>query len=107
LTIPDRVIGRREDNGDCFGRVLGRLNGQGSIGNEDIDFESNQLGSELRIPLRLSFGISVIKSDILSFNVAKLAETSLQSLNPACCIGRRSAYKNAYACDVLRLLRLN
>src|SRR5262245_52995757 len=107
LTVPKWIIGRGEDDGDGFGRVLRLLGGHGSIGNDDIEFETDQLIGEIRQRLELSFRISVLDNNVFSFHVAKLMQALLQCLNAPCRVGSRSTYENPYARDLARLLRLN
>ena len=42
---------------------------------DDIDLETHQLGRKLREPIALSLRISVLDGDVLSFYVAKLAQS--------------------------------
>ena len=42
---------------------------------DDINFETHQLGRKLREPIDLPLRISVLAGDVLSFYVAKLAQS--------------------------------
>ena len=42
---------------------------------DDINLETHQLGRKLREPIELSLRISVLDGDVLSFYVAKLAQS--------------------------------
>ena len=42
---------------------------------DDINLETHQLGCKLRVPLALPLRISVLGGDVLSFYVAKLAQS--------------------------------
>ena len=51
--------------------------------------------------------ISVLKDDVLSFDVAKIMETLLKCLNLTCRSGRRAKFQNTYPGNFPRLLRLS
>src|SRR5882724_11037366 len=71
----------RHNDGNRLGRVLGRPERQDpSCYHDDINPETRQLGRELRSPIDLSLRISVFEGDILSFDVAKLAQSQPNSL---------------------------
>ena len=61
-----------------FGRLDRRVP---SCYHDDIDLETHQLGCRLRGPIDLSLRISVLDGDVLSFYVAKLAQSQPNSLD--------------------------
>src|SRR4029450_199240 len=69
--------------------------------------EPDQLGSEIRKSISLSLCIAVVDDDILTFHVAKLAQTALESFD-TCRVGRgRASHQQTYPRNFLWLLRLN
>jgi len=64
------------DDGNRLGRTHGRLDGYTpSCYHDDINLQTHQLGSKLRIPILLPLRISVLGGNVLSFYVAKLAQS--------------------------------
>ena len=64
------------DDGNRLGRILGRPDPRvPSCYHDDINLETHQLGQKLREPIALPLRISVLGGDILSFYVAKLAQS--------------------------------
>ena len=53
---------------------------------DDINLETHQLGRKLREPIALPLRISVLDSDVLSFYVAKLAQSQPK------CLGTRRTH---------------
>ena len=49
--------------------------GRPSCYHDDINLETHQLGRKLRVPIALPLRISVLDGDVLSFYVAKLAQS--------------------------------
>ena len=47
---------------------------------DDINLETHQLGRKLRVPIALPLRISVLDGDVLSFDVATLAQSQPNSL---------------------------
>ena len=73
---------------------------------DDINLETHQLGRKLGGPIDLPLRISVLGGDVLSFYVAKLAQSQpncLETGGLTSCIARREI---PYQWDLLRLLRL-
>ena len=59
---------------------------------DDINLETHQLGRKLREPIGLPLRISVLDGDVLSFYVAKLAQSQpncLETGGLTSCIARR------------------
>jgi hypothetical protein len=61
-------------------RVHGRIHGRTdyrdpSCYHDDLEFETHQLGRKLRPPIAFPLRISVLEGDVLSFYVAKLAQS--------------------------------
>ena len=59
---------------------------------DDINLETHQLGGKLREPIGLPLRISVLDGDVLSFYVAKLAQSQPNCLGTGgliSCIARR------------------
>src|SRR5262245_2585727 len=66
----------RHNDGNRLGRILGRQDYPGSSScHDDINLETHQLGRKLREPIDLSLRKSVLDGDVLSFDVAKLAQS--------------------------------
>ena len=88
-------IGRRahHNDGNRLGRILGRLDQRvTSCYQDDINLETHQLGRNLRMTIDLSLRISVLDGDVLSFDVAKLAQSRPNCLGTSgltSCIARR------------------
>ena len=49
---------------------------------DDINLETHQLGRKLRVPIALPLRISVLDGNVLSFDVAQLAQSQPNSLGP-------------------------
>ena len=59
---------------------------------DDINLETYQIGGKLRKPIKLPLRISVLEGDVLSFYIAKLAQSQPNGLGTArltSCIARR------------------
>ena len=66
----------RHNDGNRLGRILGRPDASvPSCYHDDINLETHQLGRKLRGPIELPLRISVLDGDVLSFYVAKLAQS--------------------------------
>src|SRR6266536_2455519 len=66
----------RHNDRNRLGRILGRQDPRGpSCYHDDIDLKTHQLGRKLRGPIALPLRISVLDGDVLSFYVAKLAQS--------------------------------
>ena len=64
------------NDGNRLGRILGRPDRMvPSCYHDDINLETHQLGRKLREPIELPLRISVLDGDVLSFYVAKLAQS--------------------------------
>ena len=70
-----RSSNRNEDNGNRCGRFFGGENTGRSGSNDDIRFKTDKLFRQGRETVKLSFCISVLDDNILSFNVTKLIES--------------------------------
>ena len=96
------------NDGNRLSRILGRADHRGpSCHDDDIDLESNQLGQKIRKPIALTFRIAVLGSDVLSFDVAKLAQNHTDRVGTSGVAGCRNICYIPYPPDFLRLLRLN
>ena len=73
----DRIGPKAHHNdGNRLGRILGRLDRPlPSCYHDDINLETHQLGRKLREPIGLPLRISVLDGDVLSFDVATLAQS--------------------------------
>ena len=69
---------------------------------DDINLETHQLGRKLRIPFGLVLRISVLAGDVLSFYVAKLAQSQPNSLGTS----GVTPHQIPYPGNFLRLLGL-
>src|SRR5215475_5696012 len=66
----------RHNDGNRLGRIRGRRDYPvPSYYHDDINLETHQVGRKLRKPIRLTLPISVLDDDVLSFYVAKLAQS--------------------------------
>ncbi len=66
----------RHNDGNRLGCILGRLDRHVSCRyHDDINLQTHQLGRKLRGPIDLPLRISVLDGDVLSFYVAKLAQS--------------------------------
>src|SRR5262249_50723386 len=75
-TCLDRIEpSTRHYDGNSFGRILGRPNQRFPSCYDDINLETYQFGRKLREPILLPLRISVLEGDVLSFYVAKLAQS--------------------------------
>ena len=76
LGLPRQDQPRGSYDGNRLGRILGRPGMPGpSCSHDDIDLETHQLGREPRLPLGPPLRKSVLDGDVLSFYVAKLAQS--------------------------------
>jgi hypothetical protein len=57
---------------------------------DDINLETHQLERKLRVPIELSLRVSVLEGDVLSFDVAPLAQNQPNSFGTGGFIGRVS-----------------
>jgi hypothetical protein len=93
------------NNGNCLGRIHGRQDRPApSCYHDNIDLATHQLGDKRREPLTLPLRISVLDGDVLSFDVATLAQRQLNCLGTGgvtCGIDRISHQRK-----FLRLLRV-
>ena len=66
----------RHNDGNRLGRILGRPDPLVPCRyHDEIDLETHQLRRKLRSPIDLPLRISVLDGDVLSFYVAKLAQS--------------------------------
>src|SRR5262249_23694818 len=65
----------RHNDGNRLGRILSRADRAGPSYQDDINPDTHQLSSHRREPIGLPLRISVLDGDVLSFYVAKLAES--------------------------------
>ena len=72
----DRIGPNAQHNdGNRLGRILAaRISGSPPY-HDDINLETHQVGRKLREPIALSLRIAVLDGDVLSFDVAKLAQS--------------------------------
>ena len=97
----------RHNDGNRLGCILGRLDPIApSRYQDEINFESHQLGCKLRLSAALSLRISVLDGDVLSFYVAKLAQGPPNCLGTGGVTNSVALIQIPYARDFLRLLRL-
>ena len=77
----DRIgLSAHHNDGNRLGRILGRLDSPGpSCYHDDINLETHQLSRKLGEPIELPLHISVLDGDVLSFYVAKLAQSQSNS----------------------------
>ena len=82
----------RHNDGNRLGRILGRPDVRvPSCYHDDINLETHQLGRKLREPIVVPLRISVLNGDVLSFYVAKLAQSQPNSFGTggvSSCIAR-------------------
>ena len=87
------VPARPHNDGNRLGRIHGRPNQRGPSCTKMVStLETHQLGRKLREPIPLPFRISILNDDVLSFDVAKLAQSQPNSFykgGSTRCIGRR------------------
>ena len=65
----------RHDDGNRLRRVLGGLDYHGPPYQDDINLKTHQLSRKLREPISLALRISIFNIDVLSFYVAKIAQS--------------------------------
>ena len=82
-------LSAHHNDGNRLGRIFGRPDQEGlpSPRQDDIDLETHQFGRKLGEPIDLTFRISVFEGDVLSFDVAQLAQSRPNCLGTG---GRRS-----------------
>src|SRR4030095_6495255 len=104
----DRIESSTHHNdGNRLGRILGRLEPIApSRSQDEIQLETHQLGRKLRLPAALSLRISVLDGDVLSFYVAKLAQSQLNCLDTGGVTNAVALIQIPYARDLLCLLRV-
>src|SRR5204862_7116909 len=68
-------IGRSSEyDGNCRARLLSSPNSRVRGGDDQINFETDQFGGKVRQPVEFPFCISVLKENIFSFDIPKLAQ---------------------------------
>ena len=75
-------------------------------GDDDINFETDQLGCKVRQPFEFPIRISVLNENVFSFDIAKLAQPLAQCFDPEQIGGRGARDQNSYPGNSRRLLRL-
>ena len=100
-----RVAHRRHNHRDCSGRVFGRPGGGRPSGHDQVDFEKNQFGREVREPLGATIGRPIFDDQVSPFDVAEIPQPPAQSveIGDVACRGYR--LQNPDAIDLPHLLR--
>ena len=75
-------------------------------GDDDVNFETDQLGCKVRQPFEFPFCISVLNDNVFSFDIAKLAQPLAKCFDPGRKEGRGGRDQNSYPGNSRRLLRL-
>ncbi len=78
----------------------------GAGGDDDVNFETDQLGCKVRQPFEFPFCISVLNDNVFSFDIAKLAQPLAKCFDPGRKEGRGGRDQNSYPGNSRRLLRL-
>ena len=78
----------------------------GLRGDDDVNFETDQLGCKVRQPFELPFRISVLNDNVFPFDIAKLAQPLAKCFDPGRIEGRGGPEQNSYPGNSRRLLRL-
>jgi hypothetical protein len=100
-SILNRIAHRSRDNRDCGGCLLRGTAAGRPPGDDDIDFEVDQFGSESRKPIDLSIGTSRLDDDIPTFDIAELGEPPTKGIQVCSPFGRfKTSYQhNTYSSD--------
>jgi hypothetical protein len=75
------------------------------MGHDDVDLVTNQISRKLWKPVEFSFGPAILNSDVLSLDVAVLAQTLSEPLDASRDSGGGAGTEESYPRDFLRLLR--
>src|SRR5262245_14956898 len=102
---PDRIVSSSDDNGEGAGRLLGGEGVGCASGQDDIDFERNQLGRKSGEPLELPLGVSHFNHDVAAFDVTEVTQSLTEGLWQVGTSGQ-VANQVAYPGDLDRLLGL-
>src|SRR2546427_936987 len=73
-----RIIHTRHHNGDGAGGFPGGLHALWSIDHQDVHLEADELRRQLGEAIEASLGPSYLQVNVLSFNIAKVAEPLLE-----------------------------
>jgi hypothetical protein len=76
-------------------------------GENDVDFELNELGRQVGQSFGFSSCRSILNGDVFPFEVSELAQTRAERLQPGRDGGRGGRDEKSYARDFSRLLRLS
>ena len=78
------------DDRDCLGRVLRNTGHGGPIGNDDLNVQMDQLGCDFGESILFSLRKPPLNDDVLTFNVAEIAEPLAKCLDARVGPGRAS-----------------
>ena len=74
---PDGIADRHEDYGDTVGSSLARLGGnRAKSGDEHVGLHPDKIGREARQQFGAAFGGAIDEVQVLSFDIAKFAEST-------------------------------
>ena len=68
----------------------------GAGGDDDVNFETDQFGCKVRQPFAFPFCISVLNDNVLSFDIAKLAQPLAKCFDPGRMTDAEAAAQNSY-----------
>src|SRR5262245_21435166 len=100
---PNRIGNKREDNGDCPGRLFGGQSGACDWGQDDINLERNQFGRKSGEPVELPLGISEFDHEVAALDVTEVTQSLTEGLRPPGIRGQVLP-QPAYSSDLGRLL---
>src|SRR5215467_6029676 len=86
-----QIHGGGHDDGDAGGRLLQRLRGRGSVGDDDFEVHPRELGGELGETLVAAIGIAPLDDDIPPLDVSELTHALRERLGERVGIRRRWA----------------
>src|SRR5919106_4705163 len=79
--IPHGISTDRHDDGDRTGRLLGRTGPRRAHGHNDIHWEADEFGHQIRKAFKSSLRPPVLNGDVLSLTVAEFAEPLPEGLD--------------------------
>src|SRR5262249_33243739 len=100
---PNRIGNKREDNGDCPGRLFGGQSGACAWGQDDINLERNQFGRKSGEPVELPLGISEFDHEVAALDVTEVTQSLTEGL-ARLGISGQVLPQVAYSSDLGRLL---
>jgi len=104
--LPHGIATAQHDDGDRLRRLLGGESRDPALGDDDIHFETDQLGRQIRKPFSSSVCVPDLEGYVPSFDVTQLAQALSEHVEAIGCFGRRADAEVPEPVDLSGLLAL-